>query len=109
MERINYAVGSVVTGNAIAHAIVGYARALAKNGDSDTVTFPILLDDGDVGWAEILIGPASQVLNVPEASDREDIIDTGLVDGLLEKTEQLARPRAEPIGPGDVMEFPDDL
>ena len=95
MERINYAAGSVVTGDRLAHAIVAYARALARQGSSDTVSFPVLLESGELGSAEVLIGPASQVLNVSEPSDHDEVLDEELVSDLQRKTEALGTPRPD--------------
>ena len=109
MERINYATGSVVTGDEIAHALVGYASALAQGGGSDTVTFPILLDTGEVEQAEILIGPASQMITVPEHTSHDELRDAGLVDELDRKRQALSRPHGGPIELDDVVNDPDEL
>lgn len=104
MERINYAAGSVLTGDRIAHAIVAYGKALAKNDESDTVAFPVLLETGDVAMAEILVGPASQVLNVPEHTDHDDISDDDLVASLQRKTDALGLSRPETATADDVQQ-----
>jgi hypothetical protein len=93
VQRINYAAGSVVTGDRLAHAVVAYASALARNNASDLVSFPVLLDSGEIVHAEVLIGPASQVLVVPERSDHEEILDDDLAAELDTKTHALSTPR----------------
>jgi hypothetical protein len=97
MERINYAAGSVLTGDDIAHALVEYSKALARAAQSDNVTFPVLLESGDVATAEVLIGPASQIMNVPEPNDHDDLSDADLVDELVRKTDALglSHPQSE--------------
>jgi hypothetical protein len=97
MERINYAAGSVLTGNDIAHAIATYAKALALNNQSDTVSFPVLLDTGQIATAEVLIGPASQIMNIPEPSDHDDVTDDNFIQLMTQKTNALgiSRPEAE--------------
>jgi hypothetical protein len=95
MERIHYAGGSVVTGDELARSILTYARALAKRGDSDTVTFPVLLPDGTIGEAEILVGPASQMLTASEVSAHDDLVDPDLIVELASKTEALGIPRPD--------------
>jgi hypothetical protein len=109
MERISYAAASVLTGDRLANAIVAYARALAKKGESDMVDFPVLLDSGEVVLAEILIGPASQLLSVPEHSGHDDIVDEERVADLERRTASLAPPRPvfEPL-PEDDDDYPAD-
>jgi len=89
----HYVAGSVLTGNKIAHALVRYAKALPENEKADTVAFPVLLGTGDVVTSETLIGPASQVRNVPEPNDHKEIVDEELVRALEQKTEALGVPR----------------
>lgn len=96
MERINYAAGSVLTGDRIAHAIATYAKALALKNQSDTVSFPVLLDSGRIALAEVLIGPASQIMNIPEPSDYDDVTDDDFVQLLTQKTDALGVSRPEP-------------
>lgn len=46
-------------------ALLAYARALGLRGISDTVMLPVVTADGAIGTAEILIGPASQLIATP--------------------------------------------
>jgi hypothetical protein len=72
MQQIHYAGNTLVTGTSIAHSLLRYAQALASEASSATVSIPILKKDGSLGNAEILIGPASQLIaEVYESSDRE--------------------------------------
>ncbi|NQX13765.1 hypothetical protein HQQ80_19220 [Microbacteriaceae bacterium VKM Ac-2855] len=100
MERISYAGDSVVTGTAIAHALLAYAEALAMNEASATVELPILLEDGTLGRASILIGPASQLISRTEPGDAEEITDDALLDRLVTTTAALgiSRPVASEHG-----------
>jgi hypothetical protein len=69
MKRIFYSSGSVVTGDRIAETIVHYAEVLALRDTSDTIDVPIALASGEIGRAQLLIGPASQLAVVPEELD----------------------------------------
>ncbi|ROQ40729.1 hypothetical protein EDF46_0090 [Frondihabitans sp. PhB188] len=93
MQRITYASGSIVTGDRIADAIGRYAQALALNEKSDLVSFPIVLASGLTATAKILIGPASQLLMVPEPSDYDDVEDAGVVADIERLTAALGMPR----------------
>ena len=80
MERIYYAGGTVLTGSAIARALLDYARALGETEGSDTVRVPSRLDDGSIGSAEFLIGPASQLVSKTESDVGEELVDEALVE-----------------------------
>ncbi|QJU55263.1 hypothetical protein SCB71_19745 [Herbiconiux sp. KACC 21604] len=102
MERIHYAGDSVVTGSAIAHALLEYARALALIEASDTVEIPVVRDDGSVARATMLIGPASQLISESVDDDREELENQALVDDLTR--------RAAGAGPArPVIDDVDDL
>lgn len=79
MDRIHYAGNSVLTGSAIAAALLEYAEVLAKAGTSATVDIPTLEEDGSVGRSKLLIGPASQLIADAEESEFEEIVDEDLV------------------------------
>ena len=71
MERIHYAGDSILTGTDIARALLDYAQALALADRSDTVDIPIRREDGTVGTANMLIGPASQLVSESGSADDE--------------------------------------
>ena len=89
MDRIHYAGNSIVTGTAIAHALLDYAQALAQVGSSETVDVPTLNEDGTPGRSEILIGPASQLISNEEKTDYEELTDELLVARMLTKADRL--------------------
>lgn len=101
MKRIFYASGSLVTGDRMADAIVHYAEALAMRDTSDTIDVPIALRSGAIGRAQLLIGPASQLVVVPEegAIDREE--DEATIQELMHRSALLASPRPQASDVGD--------
>jgi len=96
MRRIYYTSGSVLTGDAIAEAVLAYAQALAKSPLADTIRIPVVQEEsGEHGIATLLIGPASQLMFVPERAERfDEPVDTALVDELdrLARVVGAARP-----------------
>jgi hypothetical protein len=100
MDQIQYAGNTLVTGSDIAHAVLAYAQALASNGDSATITIPVQHDDGSVVTAEILIGPASQLITEPYESPAPEIEDADTIARLTDATTslQVAHPIPEPMG-----------
>jgi hypothetical protein len=100
MDQIQYAGNTLVTGSDIAHAVLAYAQALASNGDSATVSIPVLHEDGSVVTAEVLIGPASQLITEPYESSAPELEDADTIARLTEATTslQVAHPVPEPVG-----------
>ncbi|PPF77689.1 hypothetical protein C5B96_15250 [Subtercola sp. Z020] len=102
MERIHYAGGSVLTGTEIARALLEYAGALASTESSATVDIPCRHDDGSLGRANFLIGPASQLVSETEPSDAEELVEPELIEMFAKETAALTgggvvRP-SEPLG-----------
>jgi hypothetical protein len=90
MRRIRYSGDSVVTGDAIASKVIDYSETLAKANTAATVEIPVRLADGSVGMATLLIGPASQLILVPEIDDDEDeIVDDEVVASLQKRIDDL--------------------
>ncbi len=79
MKRIAYAEEWLTTDDEVADLVLAYAGALARNETADTVTIPVL-EDGAVRHAQMLVGPASQIIVVesdeplPAGFDVEDVV-----------------------------------
>jgi hypothetical protein len=99
MKRISYAGNSVLTGDDIADAVVHYAEALARNESAATVEMPVFASNGSLVTASLLIGPASQLVAVPEPADGDDVLDAELVRVIEERTRSLASLRPIVGGP----------
>jgi hypothetical protein len=65
MRSITYAGENLLTTDAVAAALVDLTAALAKVGQAEAVTIPIVLDDDSTGEAELVIGVGNDVLSVP--------------------------------------------
>ncbi|MCS5714671.1 hypothetical protein NVV95_08910 [Herbiconiux sp. CPCC 205716] len=89
MDRIFYAGDSILTGSAIARALLEYAEALAKADTSATVEIPTRLDDGRIGRSTFLVGPASQLVSDAEPSPWDEIVDEQLTAYFREQTQRL--------------------
>jgi hypothetical protein len=115
MKRIRYAGDSVVTGDAIAAAVVAYSEALAKANTAASVEIPVRLGDGSVGEATLLVGPASQLIMVPEPEDHGEVVDDEIVADLRKRAEDLGPVQAviaetdtAPVQTLDDLDFPGD-
>lgn len=107
MKRIHYASGAVLTGDAIAEALVQYAAALATSNAAAEVHAPIRLDTGEDGEAVMLLGPASQILAEQEPSTAAELTDTAFVSDIEERIAALGPMKAGYVRNG-TEEF-DDL
>ena len=106
MHRIHYAGDSIVTGSAIAGALLDYAQALAHVSESATVEIPALMKDGRVSVAEVLIGPASQLSSQEEPGDHDEIVDEAVVERMTTEAERLRRYGASLPAAGTVTDDP---
>lgn len=109
MERIHYAGGVLLTGSAIADAIVDYAAALAARRTAASVDIPVRTDDGRTARAHLLIGPASQLVTEPIDSEHDELVDEDLVANLRRATVALSsmRPLVGRVGPDDEIDDAD--
>ncbi|WP_127794063.1 hypothetical protein [Agromyces sp. LHK192] len=81
MHRIHYAGGELVTGDAIAEALIGLAAALARQHSAASVEIPVVGADGGIERAKLLLGPASQLVS-EQLPGHDDLDDAGTVAGL---------------------------
>jgi hypothetical protein len=95
MQRIYYATGSILTGDAIAAAVLAYAEALAKSPLADTIHIPFVQEQtGEREVATLLIGPASQLMFVPEPDgEHAEPVDGELVEELERRALVIGSPR----------------
>ncbi len=95
MQRISYAGGSVVTGDAIAIAVLEYGAALANLGRATAIDVPVLRD-GARDHVRMLLGPASQLISEHEESRTEELDDPAYVREVESRITELNRPWALP-------------
>jgi hypothetical protein len=92
MKSIIYAHTQLLTGDAIAVAVLHYSAALADNGLAETIEIPIIEPDGSRTNALMLIGPASQIVAIGVHTDSEELVDDDVVAELARRT-RLLRPQ----------------
>lgn len=89
MERISYAGERLLTGTEIAQAVVAYAQALADAGQAAAVEIPTVDERGRPGVAQVLVGPASQLVTTEADMDVPEPQDAALVEELRARTARL--------------------
>jgi hypothetical protein len=79
MKSIHYAGDVLMTGDALADAVVKYAESLAQNNTSAAIDVPVVTEQGVATSASFLLGPASQLVAVPVVSEFPDPEDDTLL------------------------------
>lgn len=95
MKRIHYAGENLVTGDAIADALVFYAEALARRETSAAIEIPALFAEKDIRTVTVLLGPASQLVAIPEDSATDDLFDEELVARMKSASAALGVPQPQ--------------
>lgn len=72
MRYVTYAGESVLTTDAVAHALVELAGAVAAEGEAEAVTIPIVSAAGGIEDADLVIGVGNDVLTRPAAYDGKE-------------------------------------
>ncbi|MRG60995.1 hypothetical protein GE115_14130 [Agromyces sp. CFH 90414] len=93
MHRIHYAGGELVTGDAIAEALLRYAAVLAKQRTAASVEIPVVGNDGGHITARLLLGPASQLVSEHLAGE-DDLVDE---DTLAMVNREISRLEPHPL------------
>src|ERR1700709_379786 len=93
MKNIHYAGDVLLTGDEIADALVNYAEALAKRDTSSSVTIPVRFPDSSIKQVTVLIGPASQIIAVPDDTNDPEVVDEELVATFVRQTALLGNSR----------------
>jgi hypothetical protein len=113
MQIIHYGEATYVTGDDIAHAVIEYAKALARAESSDTIAMPFRRDEGTDGQLELLIGPASQMVLERTDTVGGEILDQELVDDIMRRVGLLDVDSSDPIRIADqadaALHVPEDL
>ncbi|PZE26542.1 MULTISPECIES: hypothetical protein [unclassified Curtobacterium] len=108
MRSIDYSDAHVLTGDAIADAVVDYAAELAHQATAEPVRIPARAADGSVVHVSLLVGPASEIVlsDVPDA-DGEELVDDETVTEIRRRIMLLREPQPittrleDIVAPGD--------
>jgi hypothetical protein len=94
MRIVSYADEHFRTTDAVASALLRYAMLLAHGESSDVVRIPVIVEN-DQTWAEIIIGPASQIttLEVAQDGDDDDLDDSEVIADLTRRSDEVERQR----------------
>ena len=87
MKRIFHSGGSIVTGSDIADAVLLYVEALHNRSEAAVVDIPVVGENGLVQRAQLLIGPASQLVSVSAESLTPELVDLETTAWLRDQAE----------------------
>ncbi|HWI31134.1 MAG TPA: hypothetical protein VNT50_06570 [Microbacterium sp.] len=95
MQRLHYTGDTVLLPDAVSEALLEYASALADTQASAVITVPIV-EGGVASYAEILLGPASQLYATHAEGVEEVAADVALVDEIKLRTRRLRPAEVQP-------------
>lgn len=95
MKALTTRVGTYVTGDAVADAVLNYALALARAGSIDLVDIPFRTASGVVSRVQLRLGWLVDMDSVSEGGSAEnELTDTALLADLRTR-ERALRPRGD--------------
>lgn len=109
MKRIIYAGTEIVTGDEIARTLLRLSEALARSGWAETVTIPILNENGTRGSASVLVGPASQIVTFDTDTGFAEMLDPPAVAELRDRIRSLVSSGGEGDDSPSPRDWVDDL
>jgi hypothetical protein len=107
MMKLDYAGGEVLVSNALSHALVEFSAHIARTGGSDSLLIPVLTLDGIRGDAEVVVGPASQLLASPTDAPEVDLDDANVIADILSRTAILKPSRPVALSSENLSTVPD--
>lgn len=93
MKRVSYAGVSFLTTDGVADALLRFVAALGLKQKAETVEIPAVGDRGDMVPVQLVIGPASELVSMPESSDIEEPDTSATITNLDRRTNAIAHPR----------------
>jgi hypothetical protein len=94
MRLVSYADEHFRTTDAVANAVLRYSMLLANGDSSDVIRIPVIVDT-DQTWAEIIIGPSSQITTLEVRDhDKDDVLDdSAIVADISRRSDQVEQDR----------------
>ncbi|WP_336502486.1 hypothetical protein [Microbacterium paraoxydans] len=100
MKHVSYAGQQLITSDDIAETLLALAAAIAREGESEAVEIPILLD-GEKDWADLLVGVGNDVLVSPHHTVEPDPDFSAEVEE-LRAHRLFPKPPSSSSSPGDI-------
>ena len=88
--RVSYAGASFLTSDDIANGLFRFVAALGENHEAESLEIPAFTDDGKAVLVRMVVGPASELVGVPEESVFEEPNTVDFVSELHKRTLALS-------------------
>jgi hypothetical protein len=105
MKLITSRVGSYLTGNEIADAVMRYGLALARKQQLDLIEIPFISNDGSVRRAQFTIGGQVETAAVSRAEPRDELVESDTAQLLNDKAESVGVIVARPFSTEELADF----
>jgi hypothetical protein len=93
MKRVSYCGESFLTTDGAADALLALVVAFPGGHNSELLELPALNSDGDEMVVQLLVGPGSELVSVPEASTAGELDTHATVAYLIDRLRALLVPR----------------
>ena len=93
MMRVNYAGASFLTSDDVAKGLFEFVAALGERHEAESLAVPAFAEDGKAVLVHLVVGPASELVGVPEESVLEEPNTVDFVSQLHKRTLALSSPR----------------
>lgn len=93
MKRVSYCGGSFLTTDGAADALLHLVAVLGDGHNSEMFEIPAVNKDGKTVIVQMLAGPTSQLLSIPEEAPSEEPDTTEVVAYLRDRAQALSVPR----------------
>lgn len=106
MKTLANSIGTYLTGDEIADAVMDYSGALAEDERTEVVDIPFVGPEGAIRRVQFLIGWRTEVNSVQEFDQPRELVDPDVSDDLRRKAHALRRPSGDtPFTQEDVDQF----
>jgi hypothetical protein len=102
MIKLDYAGGEVIISNELSHALLDFAADVARAGGSVNLRVPMVTTDGLRGEAEMVIGPASQLIAIPSDTAEIDLHDESVIADIRARSAAFQPSKALPLADADL-------
>lgn len=106
MQRVSYGGESFITSDDGAAALLEFAASAAMSGVGEVIRLPVVLANGSVVSASLVIGPSSELMTTPVETSHAEPDTRAAVAALRARASQLgadsAHARGAPISGADL-------
>ncbi|WP_159605483.1 hypothetical protein [Agromyces humi] len=105
MKLITSRVGSFLTGNEIADAVMRYGLALARKQQLDLIEIPFVSTDGSVRRAQFLIGWQLETAAISRVEQSDELVEADTAQLLNAKADRVGVITARPFSAEELADL----